>query len=228
LPRLGVAVGLVVALMENPLAAEEEVYGPPLLKRLRENRAERVQSTNPPLDPLVIDTRPWFHRVQARRSQILHTNGLRFDAYPDFRGRLTRLTDIGVGAPEARANPILDRIWSWPLIYRNPDALFLQEFLLFGRYHGQYYSVSSAQGSAKGWENRRSRIGARAIFLESFTAAANFNAVTDSGKDLSNVIDKENIDTLPLAWTPNENFQAVIGRQKAGFSYEYDVLRTRC
>tara|TARA_R110002096_G_scaffold71295_10_gene170425 strand:+ start:906 stop:2237 length:1332 start_codon:yes stop_codon:yes gene_type:complete len=129
-----------------------------------------------------------------------------------------------VGNPDESPHPVLDKIWSWPVLYQNYDNPYIQEVSLLGRYHGQYYATSSDQGSVSGWDSRRSRIGLRTIFLNNFTLASSFNFDTDSGGlGLSNVIDKENLDTLTLAWKPSDEFQVVIGQQKPGFIYEYDI-----
>ena len=138
------------------------------------------------------------------------------------------ITDTSVGTPNARAHPVLDRIWSWPQLYKNPDAPFLQSVSLFGRYHGQFYAVESAQGSTDGWDNRRGRLGAKATFFQNFTLAGDINVFTGNEQPESgNVIDNERIDTLTLAWQPEDDFQIVIGQQKPGFIYEYDVSSNR-
>jgi len=44
------------------------------------------------------------------------------------------INDTGVGAPEKSENPVLDKIWSLPPIYRNYDRPFLQNWT-FGSYN---------------------------------------------------------------------------------------------
>jgi hypothetical protein len=135
------------------------------------------------------------------------------------------VTETGAGSPDESPHPILDTIWSWPTIYADPDHPFFQEFSFFGRYQGQSYLVDSSQGDADGWETRRLRLGARAVFLRDFTLAGNVNLPTE--EDSGNKIDNDQIDTLTIAWDPNDDFQLVIGQQKPGFSYEYDTSSNR-
>lgn len=66
------------------------------------------------------------------------------------------------------------------------------------------------------------RAGARLRFLQNFTLASNFELDPRSGA--SNV---EYIDTLTLAYTHAEKVQLVVGQQKPGFTYEYDISSNR-
>ena len=146
------------------------------------------------------------------------------DESPD--GEVNRdVEGTGAGSPDAEAEPSrLDEIWELPVLISDDTRPFLQEFRFYGRYHTQGYVVDSGQGSADGWETRRARLGGRAVFLDHFVLGALFNLKTDEG---DSVIDKENIDTLTLAWDPNEDFHLVIGQQKPGFTYEYATSSNR-
>lgn len=127
--------------------------------------------------------------------------------------------DTGAGNPEVKTTPNrLDEIWGLPVLISDDSRPFLQEFRLHGRYHTQGHVVDSAQGGAEGWETLRARLGGRAVFLDHFVLGAIFNIKTDEG---GSFIDKENVDTLTLAWDPNDNIHLVIGQQKPGFTYEY-------
>ena len=75
------------------------------------------------------------------------------------------VVDTGAGSPDERSYPIFDWLWDVPRLYSNDDNDWIQNFSLFGRYHGQYYNVDASQGSAHGWENRRLWAGARTTFL---------------------------------------------------------------
>lgn len=125
----------------------------------------------------------------------------------------------GAGNPDEEGAPSrLDEIWDLPVLISDDSRPILQEFRFYGRYHTQGYVVDSAQGSADGWETRRARFGGRAVIFDHFVLGALFNLKTDEG---NSVIDKENVDTLTLAWDPNDNVHLVIGQQKPGFTYEY-------
>lgn len=133
------------------------------------------------------------------------------------------ITDSEIGKPDESSHPRLDRIWSWPILYRNPENSYLQEISLFGRHQTQFYSVDSAQGSVNGTEARRAKFGVRAIFLQNFTLASSYNIAVDSAERGLNIIDKRELDTLTLAWKPSDDLQVVLGQQKPGFMYEYDT-----
>ncbi|MFK5923806.1 MAG: porin [Verrucomicrobiota bacterium] len=143
-----------------------------------------------------------------------------------YYGEANEEIDItGTGAPEEAEHPYLDRLWSYPLIYSNSDNPFIQEISFFGLYQIESYAIDSSAGSASQLETRRARLGLRTIFFENFTLAGNFNIKTDGVSN--NSIDVNALDTFTLAWRPTDNFQIRIGKQKAGFSDEYNTSSSR-
>ncbi len=64
---------------------------------------------------------------------------------------------------------ILQTIWATPNLYVGDDENSIQSFSLVGRYHGQYWSVSSEGATDDGWENRRMYVGINSRFFNSFT-----------------------------------------------------------
>ena len=52
-----------------------------------------------------------------------------------------------------------ETLWEYPVLYKNKDT-FVQEFRLIGRFHGDVYSIDSAQGYDSDWAVRRLRGGA--------------------------------------------------------------------
>src|SRR5262245_46413804 len=52
-----------------------------------------------------------------------------------------------------------ESLWEYPVLYKNKDT-FVQEFRLIGRFHGDVYSIDSAEGADQDWAIRRLRAGA--------------------------------------------------------------------
>ncbi len=130
----------------------------------------------------------------------------------------------GTGTPDEQSNPYLDYLWGMPIIYSNSDNPVVQEVSFFGLYQLESYVLESTAGKASGLEARRARLGLRGSFFQNFVLGGNFNLKTDGQR---NHLDVNAIDTLTLAWCPNDNFQILLGKQKAGFSYEYNTSSSR-
>ena len=76
---------------------------------------------------------------------------------------------------------IYDRVWAAPVLYENADNLKIQKFALIGRYHGQYWSVNTDEGSDSGWENRRMIAGFSSKWSGNFTLQAQMHLKSGSG-----------------------------------------------
>jgi phosphate-selective porin OprO/OprP len=103
-------------------------------------------------------------------------------------------------------NDSFKRVWDLLKLYHNEENSVIQEFSIIGRYHGQFWSVNSDQGSASGWENRRFYIGAEAVMFRNFTIQAqikiseNFNPVY------------EGLYQANIKWSPVKGFSLSAGR----------------
>lgn len=98
------------------------------------------------------------------------------------------------------------RVWDLPKLYHKEENSVIQEFSIIGRYHGQFWSVNSDQGSASGWENRRFYFGAEAVLLHNFIIQAqikiseNFNPIY------------EGLYQANIKWSPLKGFSLSLGR----------------
>jgi phosphate-selective porin OprO and OprP len=63
-----------------------------------------------------------------------------------------------------------DTLWDYPVLYKNPEADFLNEFRLVGRFQLDQYNVDSNFGHDSDWIIRRFRLGAKAILFKKLTA----------------------------------------------------------
>ena len=136
-----------------------------------------------------------------------------------------RLVDRGLGTPELSEKPVFEDLWRLAELYRNDDAPLIQGLSLLGRYHGQWWGVDSAQGDIDDWENRRVWAGARMRFLDEFSLLGNFNLDPRTGANPTR--GRDYVDVLNLSWIRDDQFQLVIGHQKPGFSWEYDLSSNR-
>ena len=59
---------------------------------------------------------------------------------------------------EVEDKSLCETLWDYPVLYKNKDT-FVQQFALTGRFHGDVYSVDSAQGYDQDWVVRRLRAG---------------------------------------------------------------------
>ena len=121
---------------------------------------------------------------------------------------------------EAHAPPPADfkRIWDMFTLYENAENPILQEFAITGRYQGQYYSVDSNQGSDDDWENRRFRLGVKAMLFQDFEVAAEMFGDLNSGGDFY-----EGLTAAYIAWKPDEAFVLTLGKQKPKFSLDWST-----
>ncbi len=118
-----------------------------------------------------------------------------------------------------------DKLWMLPVLHRNEESRFIQEFRFTGRYHGQYAAVRAKQGDFEGWENRRVRGGLRVDFLDDFRFRTQFRS-----KDEDAVTGNPVLEDLWVAWRPGEEFVLKLGQFKPLWSYTWgissDLLRT--
>ncbi len=135
-------------------------------------------------------------------------------------------TDTGQ-APEGQANPdtrqrhaAVEPFPSLGLLHRDPDAKFLNELWVLGRYHGQYYWADGSDGDDEGWDNRRFRLGTQMRLFGNLTLHAQTVAENDPDD-----FDPEynGFTELWAGWRFDEAFMLTIGQQKHRFSHDRNV-----
>src|SRR5688500_16961584 len=65
-----------------------------------------------------------------------------------------------------------ETLWEYPTLYKNPEADFLNEFRLVGRFQVDQYMIDSNLGHDQDWIIRRFRVGAKAVLFKKLTAHA--------------------------------------------------------
>ncbi|TAG09886.1 MAG: hypothetical protein EAZ42_05610 [Verrucomicrobia bacterium] len=110
--------------------------------------------------------------------------------------------------------PEAEKLWDSATLYKDASNPILQEFKLRGRYHGQYHDVKADGGDSSGWEDRRSRIGFDAKFLEKqLELRVDFQS-NDQFEDFYDGL----VDAY-LKWKPNKNFAVTLGKTKTLIAY---------
>jgi phosphate-selective porin OprO/OprP len=114
----------------------------------------------------------------------------------------------------------LDPIWALATLYKDDSNPILQEFKLRGRYQGQYHWLDGNQGSAEGWEDRRSRLGFDAkLFEKQLELRADFQS-NDGFEDFYDRL----VDAY-IRWKPNPNLSITAGKTKPLIAW-YDWLQS--
>ena len=113
-----------------------------------------------------------------------------------------------------------DKLWSHATLYKDDTNPILQEFKLRGRYQGQYWDVDADQGSQSHWEDRRSRFGFDAKFLDKkLEARVDFQS-NDGFEDLYDGL----VDAY-LRWKPKSWLSITAGKTKPLVA-QYDWLES--
>ncbi len=118
---------------------------------------------------------------------------------------------------EAKAENPLDKLWGLANLYKSDSGL-LNELSITGRYQGQYYNVEGDE-SASDYDNRRARVGLRALLLDKTLelkseAFGDLNSGGDSYKGLTE---------LYLGYKLNDDTTVTIGKQKPKFGQEWSL-----
>jgi phosphate-selective porin OprO and OprP len=103
------------------------------------------------------------------------------------------------------------------LIHRDATAPVLQELWLLGRYHGQYHTTEGSDGSDKGWEDRRFRLGFQARMFQKLTV----HAQMVSGSDFEPFYN--GFTELWASWKFSDAATLTIGQQKHRFTHDRNV-----
>jgi hypothetical protein len=125
--------------------------------------------------------------------------------------------------PAAVAQPkeesAFDKLWGLATIYKNKDNAFLEELAITGRYHGQYWNADSGSQQDDDWDNRRFRLGMKAImFNELIELKAEMLSDLNSGGDFY-----EGFTDLYVAIKPDKDMAITIGKQKPKFGWEWSL-----
>ena len=106
------------------------------------------------------------------------------------------------------------------LLHRDPDAKFLDELWVLGRYHGQYHWSDGNRGDDEGWDNRRFRLGTQMRLFDNLTLHA--QSVAESDPDDFDP-EKNGFTELWAGWRFDESFMLTIGQQKHRFTHDRNV-----
>lgn len=125
--------------------------------------------------------------------------------------------------------PVQEASWSYCDLFKSntlykSDEGFINKIKWIGRYHGQFYSVDSNQGSETDWQNRRFRAGLEIEFLDDFKFQGQFNLKTDFSEAGRFV---ESVEDLTIAWEPTEEFYLIVGKQKAKIISDWNTSSTK-
>lgn len=106
------------------------------------------------------------------------------------------------------------------LLHRDPDATFLNELWVLGRYHGQYHWSDGSDGDDEGWDNRRFRLGTQMRLFGNLTLHAQSVAAPDPDD-----FDPEynGFTELWAGWRFDEAFMLTVGQQKHRFTHDRNV-----
>ncbi|MGI8604451.1 MAG: porin [Verrucomicrobiales bacterium] len=119
--------------------------------------------------------------------------------------------------------PLKEKTWCEKLfglatIYKGDDSDWLNEFAITGRYHGQFWAADSETGSDEDWENRRFRIGARAVL---FQKKLELKAEIFSNLDNDDDGFYDGFTDLHARVMIDPAFNITIGKQKPKYGWEW-------
>jgi phosphate-selective porin OprO/OprP len=126
---------------------------------------------------------------------------------------------------EQESESIFDKIWGFATLYEG-DGPVIQELSLIGRYHGQWYDADAdEQGSADGYQTRRSRLGVAVEFFNKFSLEWQFNVDLDGDEDRF----FEEVEDAVLEWDAVDGlgFEFALGKQKPTAGREYNTSSKR-
>lgn len=119
-------------------------------------------------------------------------------------------------APAAeKEESIYDKLWKIPVLYSNPDGVFIQEFRFVGRLNLDYYNLNSSLGWDQDWVVRRLRVGAKVKFLKDFLLHVEVDLQPQTPDPLYS-----RLTDAALTWAPCEAFQLSAGKLSVGFGLD--------
>jgi phosphate-selective porin OprO/OprP len=123
--------------------------------------------------------------------------------------------EITAPAEPIEEKSIYDKIWQVPVIYKNKDNGFLQEFRFTGRLHVDNYSLDSDLGYDQDWIVRRWRMGFKAKLLQRLDVHVEADLDAQDPRPLYN-----RLTDAYLAWTFTEAFKLTVGKHSAKFTQD--------
>jgi phosphate-selective porin OprO/OprP len=117
---------------------------------------------------------------------------------------------------------IYDKIWGMAVLYKNDDAPFLQELSLVGRQQNEWYYFENEDEDDSDFINRRSRIGLKAKFLNTWTA----HIETDLDLQDHDPIYNKLTDAY-LKWSPSKAFNLTMGKHGVKFTHDGGTSSTQ-
>ncbi len=145
-------------------------------------------------------------------------------AAPAVAGTTTASEKQPVGkdpiAPPAKEESVFDKIWGLATIYKDESNPIIEEFSITGRYHGQYYYADSDTGSDDDWENRRFRIGAKALLFNKHVEVKG-EIFSDLNEPYGEFYD--GFTELYVRFMANDAFNLTVGKQKPKFGWEWST-----
>lgn len=118
-------------------------------------------------------------------------------------------------APAEKEKSVYDKIWNWPTVYKNDDALFLNELRIVGRFHGDVYNVDSNLGTDSDWVVRRLRLGIKARFFHTL----DLHVETDLNPQRPTPLYTRLTDAY-LAWRFTEALKLTAGKHSVKFTLD--------
>jgi len=110
-------------------------------------------------------------------------------------------------SPPRSAADRFETFWAGARLYENPESRAIQSLSLVGRYHGQYWTVDSALGDERGWDNRRMIFGVQSRLYDDYVIDIQMH-INDS---FSPVYD--GLYTASLNWKPSgKKGSLILGR----------------
>ncbi len=155
--------------------------------------------------------------LKSTPTRSIATLTLALAAFAGTAGSTTLAGPVEISAPvdPVEEKSIYDKIWQVPVIYKNKDNAFLQEFRFTGRLHLDNYGVNSDLGHDQDWIVRRWRMGFKAQLLQKLTAHVEVD-LNPQGPDplYSRLTDAY------LAWTFNDAVKLTVGKHSVKFTLD--------
>jgi phosphate-selective porin OprO and OprP len=115
-----------------------------------------------------------------------------------------------------------ESLWEYPVLYKNKDSNFLNEFRLVGRFQVDQYMIDSDLGHDQDWTIRRFRLGAKAVLFKKLTA----HAEVDLDLQNDNPAYRRLTDAY-LAWEFSDAATIKVGKQGMPFTLDGATSSTR-
>lgn len=130
------------------------------------------------------------------------------------------LPTAGATSPSGLRHAAVEPFPNLGLLHRDPEATFLNELWILGRYHGQYFWSEGSDGNDEGYENRRFRLGTQMRLFDNLTLHAQSVAAPDPDD-----FDPEynGFTELWAGWRFDEAFMLTVGQQKHRFTHDRNV-----